>query len=728
MLVCPACKNSLRAVTTKQGVVVDHCDSCKGLWLDEGEIFFFTKRPKIIQKELEKGLTDPHESERLCPRCQEVHFVEGSFFKPNLRIDQCPQCHGLWFDDGELKTALDLGEKQFSLTFETSDSGSFYASRPVAKDVKRPQTPPVDFKAEMSNQEKQQKLKIAGLAALPSLALRSTVSFAVLYGALGLILILMREFYFTQWSLWVPMAFTCGLIFLQYLVSPFIMDLTLRWLYDFRWVEPDELPEHLQKFIQETCKNNKMPFPSMGFIEDSAPNAFTYGHTPGNARVVITRGILEYLEPAEVEAVVAHELGHAKHWDILVMTLAAMVPVILYTIYRYAVKMADRARDKAKGPAIIITILAYVLYIVSEYVVLWLSRVREYWADRFAGLATNNPNGLASALVKIAYGLVAPKKQKNTTQEDSDEEEKEENKAREDSRNLAAIQALGIFNFKDAQTLALNSYTMRKQQTGKASNHEEIADAMQWDLWNPWAAYYELHSTHPLPAKRINAMSDQAVAMGQDPFIVFNRQKPESYWDEFFVDVFYYFLPSLALFGGIGWTLWKLQQPHKAEDLWFVGALSLAALAVANLTQIFFSYRGSIFPKMRISSLLSKVKVSAIRPIPVTLKGKVIGKGVPGYMFSEDMVLEDESGIIFMDYRQPFGLWELWFALMRSDEYIGQEVTVEGWYRRSPVPYIEIKNLHTAGNSFTCYVYHMKIASNIMLLVGAVAMLIAAFK
>ena len=67
---------------------------------------------------------------------------------------------------------------------------------------------------------------------------------------------------------------------------------------------------------------------------------------------------------------------------------------------------------------------------------------------------------------------------------------------------------------------------------------------MQWDLWNPWATFYELNSTHPLIAHRLQYLSDQGAAMGQEPYIVFDRRKPESYWDDFAVDVLVMLLPA----------------------------------------------------------------------------------------------------------------------------------------------------------------------------------------
>ena len=76
-----------------------------------------------------------------------------------------------------------------------------------------------------------------------------------------------------------------------------------------------------------------MKYPRIGYIDDGAPNAFTYGHTKNDARIVLTRGIFELLTEEEVKAVVAHELGHAVHYDMLFMTVAQLVPLFLYGVY-----------------------------------------------------------------------------------------------------------------------------------------------------------------------------------------------------------------------------------------------------------------------------------------------------------------------------------------------------------------------------------------------------------
>ena len=83
------------------------------------------------------------------------------------------------------------------------------------------------------------------------------------------------------------------ILILQFLISPFITDLTMKWFYkvDFN----HEFPDYLKKFIEQICNDNNMKYPRVGFIDDGAPNAFTYGHTKNNARVILTRGIFELL-------------------------------------------------------------------------------------------------------------------------------------------------------------------------------------------------------------------------------------------------------------------------------------------------------------------------------------------------------------------------------------------------------------------------------------------------
>jgi heat shock protein HtpX len=171
-------------------------------------------------------------------------------------------------------------------------------------------------------------------------------------------------------------------------------------------------------------------------------------------------------------------------------------------------------------------------------------------------------------------------------------------------------------------------------------------------------------------------------------------------------------LPFLAL-AGLGATAYFTQIN------WLYG-VAFAVTGLLMLYKLRFSYPRDVFPEMSVSSLLKKVKVSGVRAVPCSLKGKIIGKGVPGLIWSEDFILKDETGIIFLDYRQPLRIWEFFFGLMRSEKLQDADVEIRGWYRRSPAPYLELKTLETKGKSRECYVYLIKTVLAYLLLIGGI--------
>jgi Zn-dependent protease with chaperone function len=588
--------------------------------------------------------------------------------------------------------------------------------------------PETDPHALARAQERQQMLA-AGMLALPNLFLRSALTLTLLYSMLGVVLIGLVQFGLVNTT--VAVIFGCGIVLLQFIVGPWIMDLMLRFLYKMSWVQAEELPEHLEAFVSRVCQEHGMRFPWFGIIDDGAPQAFTYGHHPSNARVVISRGLFELLAPEEVEAVVAHELGHARNWDMALMTLANLVPLLLFWLYDTACRIAaggDNKENKVSGAAWVVAIGAYVLYIVSQYIVLWFSRTREYYADRFAGRVTGKPNALASALVKIAYGLAAADSKEHARAAAGKEAKKSE------QVRASGVSALGALNIFD-RGAAVNMVMCAAPRTdhGKASagqvDVERVKSAMQWDLWNPWATFYELNSTHPLVAKRLLRLSDQASVGGQQPYVMFDRAKPESYWDDFLVDFCVLALPWLGLLAGLG--LFAGMSWAAQDFQWHWLGVAVGLLGLGAFVRNRFAYRGKIFEHRTVASLMSHVKVSPVRPVPTTMTGTIIGKGVPGLIWSEDFVIRDQTGILFLDYRQPLAIWNWLFGLLRAGRYQGKEVRVQGWFRRAPTPYLEIYHMDVVDGSEasrTCYSYYANVIGCVLLAAigfGAAAVLVS---
>jgi heat shock protein HtpX len=231
---------------------------------------------------------------------------------------------------------------------------------------------------------------------------------------------------------------------------------------------------------------------------------------------------------------------------------------------------------------------------------------------------------------------------------------------------------------------------------------------MRWDMWNPWAGFYEINSTHPLIAKRIDALSKQSIVQGEEPYIEFDERKPESYWDDFFTDMFVGFLPEILVLIMTVIAFGSYFSEKTIFDILYLKGVAVV-YGAAIIARTWFSYKTDMFPQMNVSSLLKIVKVSGVRGVPVTIKGKIIGRGVPGYILSEDFVIQDESGIMFVDYKQPFRIFEWFFAILRAGDFSGVDVTIRGWFRRAPVPYIEIFKLESSYQNLTCYVYWFKL-------------------
>jgi heat shock protein HtpX len=175
-----------------------------------------------------------------------------------------------------------------------------------------------------------------------------------------------------------------------------------------RVVAPHEAPE-LHAMIDRLCALGDMPKPVVAIAYTDLPNAFATGRSPSRAAVCVTTGILDKLSPEELEGVLAHELSHVAHRDVLVMTVAASAGIMAGMLARGAQYGGmfggfGRRDDRDSGGApvwLIILVVSLVTYALSFFATRLLSRYRELSADRAGAFLTGKPNALASALVKL---------------------------------------------------------------------------------------------------------------------------------------------------------------------------------------------------------------------------------------------------------------------------------------------------------------------------------------
>lgn len=172
-----------------------------------------------------------------------------------------------------------------------------------------------------------------------------------------------------------------------------------------REVTPQEAPE-LHAMIERLCIQADLPKPKVAVAQTEMPNAFAIGRSQKSATVCATTGIMKLLSPAELEGVMAHELTHVKNRDVMIMTIASFFASVASIILQFGFFFGGGSSDDDDGPGFFVVILASLaVYVISFFLMMALSRYREFVADRGAALITGRPSALAAALQKLTSGI-----------------------------------------------------------------------------------------------------------------------------------------------------------------------------------------------------------------------------------------------------------------------------------------------------------------------------------
>jgi heat shock protein HtpX len=190
-------------------------------------------------------------------------------------------------------------------------------------------------------------------------------------------------------------------------VSYFFSDKIVLASYGAQPVSQAEAPE-LHAIVANLSQRAGLPMPRIAIIPEDTPNAFATGRNPEHAVVAVTEGIMRVLSRPELEAVIGHELGHVKHRDILIGSLAAVLAQAIMFLSRMAFWFSPRDEEGRSNPlaGIAIMILGPIAAILLQMAV---SRSREYLADDYSAHLTGRPDMLASALERLqAYNQQLP--------------------------------------------------------------------------------------------------------------------------------------------------------------------------------------------------------------------------------------------------------------------------------------------------------------------------------
>jgi heat shock protein HtpX len=323
---------------------------------------------------------------------------------------------------------------------------------------------------------------LASLSQLKFAMATSIFLSAFIFGLLVFVIV-----YFLQLDVFTGLLVALGgsalFILFQYAVGPVIVASTTRLHY----LKPGENP-WLESTVKELADKSGITMPKLATVPNSTPNAFTFGRTTSNATLAVHEGLLQQLNENEVKGVIAHELGHIKHKDYIVMTVLSALPLIAYIIAQVALRAGAfsggrrNSKDNSGAALIIIGVISFAVYIVTFLIVMRLSRLREHYADAYSAYVTGQPRELESALAKITYGLsVSPKPPEGARAfyiEDPGQAKQE---------------VAGIMDKKDEYDLDHDGVL----------DERELQLAMEKESKSTWVQMNSLFATHPPTFKRI---------------------------------------------------------------------------------------------------------------------------------------------------------------------------------------------------------------------------------
>lgn len=277
-----------------------------------------------------------------------------------------------------------------------------------------------------------------------------------------------------------------GMMFVQYMIGPKMVESSMK----VKYITEGDNPKLYRMVEEQARKAGLKKTPRVGVCPTPMPNAFAFGRSKGDARVCVTEGITNLLSEDELKAVIGHEISHVKHSDMAIITLLSAVPMIAYYMYMssmYSGRMGT-SNDRNSGGTAMIGIIALVVYFITNILVMYGSRIREYYADKGSAEIGNEPHQLASALYKLTYGT-----------------------AKTPKREVQRLEGIKAFFLNDP-TKAMgdfNELTEVDRDMSGTIDRNELASVRQGGIRvGTSASIMELMSTHPNMLKRIKHLSE----------------------------------------------------------------------------------------------------------------------------------------------------------------------------------------------------------------------------
>lgn len=278
------------------------------------------------------------------------------------------------------------------------------------------------------------------------------------------------------------LIFAFGMMLIQYMIGPKIIEWTMR----IRYVRREDDPS-LYAIVEDQAARARIPMPRVGVASMAVPNAFAFGRSLRDGRVCVTQGIMRLLTADELKAVIGHEITHLKNRDVLTITILSVIPMIMYRIAWHFLFFGGRRNDRGSQTALV-GLAALIFYFVTNLLVLYASRIREYFADRGSVELGNSPDTMATALYKLVYGSARMDKDSI-----KDAEGLKAFFLNDPSRSLNEIRELSQLDLDRSGTIDPGELATLRDKKINLSTADHLL---------------ELMSTHPNMLKRIKRLSE----------------------------------------------------------------------------------------------------------------------------------------------------------------------------------------------------------------------------
>ncbi|MDB9495029.1 M48 family metalloprotease, partial [Spirulina subsalsa CS-330] len=509
-----------------------------------------------------------------------------------------------------------------------------------------------------------------------------------------------------------PQRLILAVLLLCLILSPWALDLLLTRLakqqpyalYQLAATFPESA-----KVLQRLTRHAKIPMPTLKLLPIGAPLTFTYGNLPRTSRLVMSEGLLAAVEDEELAALLTTQIAAIAHRDVSILSAVITLLHVPFLLYLGSATAGERGRDwvqhQTKIPDRIRTILAaivegiggigaalaYGYYWLWRVPLLYFSRQRQYYGDRFAAEFTGNPNALSRGLLKVAIATARHIEQRGST-----------------LWLLESVDLLLPIGHRQALSL------------GSLPDKTPFAEVLTWECTNPYRHWLALMNSHPLMGDRLYLLNRYANHWQLPPEInlptlipppktplqileqLANSYKALPILQSAVISGLFFGVVMRGSFWFIGaaadvlsywFPLWRLIWLANAQP--FLDGCILIAFSLSLMVWI-----NGYFPDVRVTPSRANPRIEDLmrdtKAVPpqsegVKLTGELIGRRGLKNWLAQDLMLKTASGSIKLHFFTKAGpLGNLFPKPTRPEQLIGQKVTVLGWLRRGSTLWIDV--------------------------------------